>query len=118
MPTIIGHETAGTIVQVVRRVTRVNVGDRVAIGADVPSRAMPWCRNGMGNNCSINFAMGYQFQGVFAEYLKLPQLCLEQGPITMFDSTKLSFAEAALAEPLACAINGPRTRERLAGQER
>ena len=105
-PTIIGHETAGTIVQVGRRVTRVNVGDRVAIGADVPCGRCSWCRNGMGNNCSINFAMGYQFQGAFPEYLKLPQLCLEQGPITTFDSTKLSFAEAALAEPLACAING------------
>jgi len=106
MPTIIGHETAGTIVQVGRNVTRVKVGDRVAIGADVPCGQCSWCRNGMGNNCSINYAMGYQFQGAFAEYLKLPQLCLEQGPVTSFDSTKLSFVEAALAEPLACAING------------
>ena len=37
--------------------------------------------------------------------MKLPRLVLEEGPVTPFDTT-LSFDEAALAEPLACAING------------
>lgn len=104
-PTIIGHETAGVVVKVGKNVTRVKEGDRVAIGADVPCGQCHWCRNGMGNNCAINYAMGYQFQGAFAEYLKLPRLCLEEGPVTPF-SEKLSFEEAALAEPLGCAING------------
>jgi L-iditol 2-dehydrogenase len=105
-PTIIGHETAGRIVKVGKNVDRVKVGDHVAIGADVPCGQCSWCRNGLGNNCSINYAMGYQFQGAFAQYLKLPKLCLEEGPVTRFDLSKLSFEEAALAEPLACAING------------
>lgn len=105
-PTIIGHETSGRIVEVGKNVTRVKVGDDVAIGADVPCGQCTWCRNGLGNNCSINYAMGYQFQGAFAEFLKLPQMCLEEGPVTRFDSSKLTFEEAALAEPLGCAING------------
>jgi L-iditol 2-dehydrogenase len=104
-PTIIGHETAGTIVKVGSQVSRVKVGDRVAIGADVPCGQCEWCRNGLGNNCEINYAMGYQIQGAFAQYLKLPRLVLEEGPVTSF-SDKLSFEHAALAEPLACAING------------
>lgn len=104
-PTIIGHETAGVIVAAGKNVTRVKVGDRVAVGADVPCGQCRWCRNGLGNNCAINYAIGYQIPGAFAEYMLLPRLVLEEGPVTPF-SDKLSFEEAALAEPLACAING------------
>src|ERR1700712_1496462 len=51
-PTIIGHETAGVVVKAGKNVTRVKVGDRVAIGADVPCGECHWCRNGLGNNCA------------------------------------------------------------------
>ncbi len=104
-PTIIGHETAGVVIKVGKNVTRVKEGDRVAIGADVPCGECHWCRNGLGNNCAINYAVGYQIPGAFAQFMKLPRLLLEQGPVTPF-SEKLNFEEAALAEPLACAING------------
>jgi L-iditol 2-dehydrogenase len=49
--------------------------------------------------------MGYQIPGSFAQYMKLPRLVLEEGPVTPF-SAELGFDAAALAEPLACAING------------
>lgn len=104
-PAIIGHETAGVIVKAGCNVTRVHEGDRVAVGADVPCGQCRWCRNGMGNNCAVNYAIGYQIPGAFAQYMKLPRLVLEEGPVTPI-SDKLSFDEASLAEPLACAING------------
>lgn len=104
-PAIIGHETAGVVVKAGKNVARVKEGDRVAVGADVPCGQCPWCRNGLGNNCQINYAMGYQFPGSFAQYLKLPRLVLEEGPVTRFGES-LSFDVAALAEPLGCAING------------
>ena len=104
-PTIIGHETAGVVVKVGKNVTRVKEGDRVALGADVPCGQCSWCRNGLGNNCSINYAVGYQIPGAFAEYMKLPRLLLEEGPVVPF-SDELRFEVAALAEPLGCAING------------
>jgi L-iditol 2-dehydrogenase len=104
-PAIIGHEASGRVVQVGRKVTRVKVGDRIAIGADVPCGACRWCRNGLGNSCAINYAVGYQIPGAFAEFMKLDRLLLEEGPITPI-ADRLDFETAALAEPLACAING------------
>jgi L-iditol 2-dehydrogenase len=104
-PAIIGHETAGVIVKAGKNVTRVKVGDHVALGADVPCGKCHWCRNGLGNNCAINYAVGYQIPGAFAQYMKLPKLLLDEGPVTPF-SSNLSFDTASLAEPLACAING------------
>jgi L-iditol 2-dehydrogenase len=104
-PAIIGHETSGTIVKAGKNVRRVKEGDRVAVGADVPCGQCAWCRNGLGNNCAINYAIGYQIPGAFAEYMKLPRLVLEEGPVAPF-SARLSFDAAALAEPLACVLNG------------
>jgi L-iditol 2-dehydrogenase len=104
-PTITGHEAAGVIVRVGANVKNLHVGDRISIGADVPCGECDWCRNGLGNNCEINYAVGYQIPGAFAEYMKLPKLMCTEGPVTRIENN-LSFEEAALAEPLACAING------------
>jgi len=104
-PTVIGHEVSGQVVEAGRDVTRVKVGDRVAIGADVPCGRCYWCRNGMGTNCKLNYATGYQFEGGFQEYMLMNSTTLDFGPVTPIPDT-LSFDEAALAEPLACALNG------------
>ena len=104
-PAVIGHEIAGEIVEVGSMVTQLKAGDRVALGADVPCGTCFWCTNGMGTNCSINYAIGYQFPGGFQEYMLLNETTLRYGPVTRIP-TGLSFQEAALAEPLACAING------------
>jgi L-iditol 2-dehydrogenase len=104
-PAVIGHEVAGTIVEVGREVTRVKLGDRVALGADVPCGTCHWCTNGMGTNCAINYAIGYQFPGGFQERMLLNATTLRYGPVTHVPKG-LSAAEAAIAEPLACAING------------
>jgi L-iditol 2-dehydrogenase len=104
-PAVIGHEIAGQVVEVGRSVTRVKAGDRVAIGADVPCGTCSWCTNGMGTNCRINYAIGYQFPGGFQEYMTLNATTLAYGPVTSIPAS-LSYAEAAIAEPLACAVNG------------
>lgn len=104
-PAIMGHEAAGVVVKAGKNVTRVNEGDRVAIGADVPCGQCRWCRNGMGNNCAINYAVGYQISGAFTQYMLLTKLLLEEGPVTPIPDA-LDFDTAALAEPLACAVNG------------
>ncbi len=104
-PAIIGHEIAGEVIQVGKKVSRLKVGDRIAVGADVPCGECYWCTNGMGTNCKTNYAIGYQYEGGFQEIMLLNEKTLAFGPITPIPES-LSFDEASLAEPLACAING------------
>lgn len=104
-PAVIGHEIAGVVTAVGKNVTRVQEGDRVAVGADVPCGTCKWCVNGMGTNCRINYAVGYQFPGGFQEQMVLNDTIIKYGPITHLPDS-LRYDEASIAEPLACALNG------------
>jgi len=59
----------------------------------------------MGNVCPINYALGYQFPGGFAEYVLLNQTTLRYGPLHHIPKS-LDYPLATLAEPLACCLNG------------
>ena len=105
LPAVMGHEISGQVVEVGKDVKRVREGDRIAVGADVPCGECYWCQNGMGTNCRINYAIGYQFPGGFQEFMPLNETTLKYGPVTPIPD-HVSYEEAAIAEPLACAING------------
>ena len=104
-PLIIGHEVAGEIVEVAEGVENFKVGQRICLGADVPCGKCHYCQNGLGNNCPINYAIGYQFPGGFAEYILLNPTTVQFGPVAPLPDS-VSYDEGALAEPLACVING------------
>ena len=104
-PHILGHEISGEIVEVGEGVINYVVGDRVATGADVPCGECDQCKSGLPNCCNINYAIGYQFDGGYAEYVLLDPLVVKYGPMQKFDND-LPWEHAALAEPLACCING------------
>lgn len=101
-PVIVGHEIAGEVVKVGADVAAVKPGDRVAVGADVPG---VWNTNVPGKDSYIDYATGHEFDGGFAEYMLLNQRMLEFGPVSHIPD-HLGYDEAALAEPLACAIKG------------
>jgi L-iditol 2-dehydrogenase len=103
-PQILGHESSGEVVEVGANVTRFRKGDRIALGADVPCGECGFCEAGIGNNCQINYAMGYQFAGSFAEYVLLNKTVVNYGPVHHIPEG-LGYDEAALAEPLACVLN-------------
>jgi L-iditol 2-dehydrogenase len=103
-PQILGHEASGEVVEAGAGVSQFRAGDRVAIGADVPCGACAFCEAGIGNNCQINYAMGYQFAGSFAEYVLLNKTVVNYGPVHRIPAG-VGYDEAALAEPLACVLN-------------
>jgi L-iditol 2-dehydrogenase len=59
----------------------------------------------MENACLNRKAFGYEFDGGFSQYLKVPAVFIESENIFTF-SNEITFEEACLAEPLGCVVNG------------
>jgi L-iditol 2-dehydrogenase len=104
-PSIIGHEFAGVVVQAGDGVRNFAVGDRVCMDPVIPCRACSYCKAGLENVCQNRQAMGYEFDGAFAEYIRIPAIALESGNVFKMPEG-MTFEAAALSEPLACCING------------
>jgi L-iditol 2-dehydrogenase len=104
-PVTIGHEIAGTIVEVGAAVSGFKPGERVAVAPAVPCGDCVYCRRGEQTMCDNLRSIGYQFEGGFAEYMVIPVSAVRAGCVNSIPEN-LSFEEAAIAEPLACAING------------
>ena len=100
-----GHEIAGEITEIGAGVDGWNVGDRVQVIAAIPDGTCPDCLAGHPTVCQNQLSMGYQFPGGFAEYMVVPRQVLAVDGLNRIPDG-LSFAEASVAEPFACAING------------
>jgi L-iditol 2-dehydrogenase len=104
-PQVMGHEIAGEIVAVGDGVEGWAAGDRVQVIAAIPDGTCDDCLAGRMTVCPNQLSMGYQFPGGFAEYLIVPEAVLRVDGLNRIPDG-LSFAEASLAEPLACVLNG------------
>ncbi|RBI64462.1 galactitol-1-phosphate 5-dehydrogenase [halophilic archaeon] len=102
-PLVLGHESAGEVVEAGEDVTGVDVGDRVAINPVVPCNACSACKCGDTHLCENNTSIGGAGEtivdGAFAEYVRVPATNVE-------DVGDLPYRTAALAEPLACCVHG------------
>ncbi|MCL3859961.1 zinc-dependent dehydrogenase [Actinotalea sp. K2] len=103
-PRVMGHEIAGEVVEVGGEVGGWEVGDRVQVIAAIPCGECAFCAKGQMNICPDQVSMGYHFDGGFAEYMVVPQNVLKVDGLNRIPEG-LSFAEASVAEPLACALN-------------
>lgn len=104
-PSVIGHEMCGVIAEVGKSVQGFSVGDKVAIANVIPCHSCNSCLNGRENACLNRKAIGYEFNGGFAEYVLIPGIAIESGNVIKLPQ-EVSFAEGALIEPLACCIRG------------
>ena len=103
-PATLGHECAGTVVEVGAEVERLRPGDRVAVDPAMACGTCDQCRAGRVNTCRNIQFMGCPGEalGAVAEYRVVPaENCL---PIP--DSMTLD--EAALVEPLSIGLHAVR----------
>lgn len=98
-PLVPGHEYAGVVEAVASDVTGISVGQRVVVDPNLPCGHCRSCRKGLTNLCSELKAYGVTENGGFAQYSAVRVEHLH-------DIGDLDFNLAALAEPLACVLNG------------
>jgi 2-desacetyl-2-hydroxyethyl bacteriochlorophyllide A dehydrogenase len=93
-PRVIGHEYVGSVAAVGKEVTRVKVGDRVAVEQGLPCDRCYFCRDGREHQCTHRYA----HPGGYAEYTCVLERMCHKLP------DDLSFEIGALAEPVACGL--------------
>jgi L-iditol 2-dehydrogenase len=106
-PITLGHEFSGTIAEVGKKASnRFKIGDRVAVANSAPCNSCFFCKIGKPNLCEhlLETLIGFSVDGAYAEYIRVPAPIVKQNTYVVPEN--VSFEEAALLEPLACAING------------
>jgi L-iditol 2-dehydrogenase len=104
-PRVLGHEIAGEIVELGAGVTGFRPGDRVQVIAAIPCDSCDDCRRGRPTVCPNLESMGYHYDGGFAERMVVPAKVLAVDGLNRIPDG-IGYAEASLAEPLACVLNG------------
>jgi L-iditol 2-dehydrogenase len=104
-PKILGHEPAGTIVEVGEGATRFKVGDRVFAHHHVPCMSCHFCQRGYYTMCEY-YGKTAIHPGGFAEYFRVPAENAQFD--TLILPANVSFEEATLIEPMACTLKGIR----------
>jgi L-iditol 2-dehydrogenase len=102
-PSILGHEFAGVIAAAPG--SRFKVGEAVCVCPAFSCGHCRACLRGCENLCENLTAVGYGIDGAFAEYIRIPAAGVDRGNVFQMPQG-VSFDRAALAEPLACVING------------
>jgi threonine dehydrogenase-like Zn-dependent dehydrogenase len=100
--TILGHEFIGRVAEVGSDVRDLAVGTRVTVDADPKCGVCDPCRTGRPASCLNVVALGIFRDGALASHVLAPAGAVY--PI----ADHLSPEVAALAEPLACVVNGTR----------
>jgi L-iditol 2-dehydrogenase len=98
-PLILGHESAGVIVDVGEGVNTSRVGERVAIEPGIPDGVCEQCRAGRYNLCpNVRFFGTPPIDGAFTNYVTIPESFAYALPDQMSDE------EGALIEPLSVGL--------------
>ena len=100
VPTVFGHEFAGTVIAIGAGVGGLGEGDRVAAANSAPCGQCPLCRAGRPNLCEDLLFVN----GAYGEYIALPPRLVRANTVRI--GAALPARRAAFAEPLACALLG------------
>jgi len=110
-PMVLGHESAGTVVEVGSKVTTLKNGDRVALEPGYPCRHCGFCLGGRYNLCpDMRFAATPPYDGTLTGFWSAPADFCYKLP------QHVSLQEGALIEPLAVAVHITRQASITPGQ--
>lgn len=99
-PMVLGHESAGEVVDVGPAVKTLKVGDKVAMEPGVPSRYSDEYKSGHYNLCPhMAFAATPPYHGTLTKYYVLPEDFCVKLP------DNVSLEEGAMAEPLSVGVH-------------
>ena len=98
-PVIMGHEAAGKVIEVGAGVSRTKVGDLVAGETHIPCGTCIQCLTGDSHICHNLKLLGSSRDGVFSEYVVLPQVSAVPMPAGM------TAEQAVLLEPMGVAYH-------------
>lgn len=113
-PLVFGHEPAGEIAAVGSGVDDLRPGDRVFVHHHAPCFACRLCERGEYVQCAA-WRSGKLVPGGMAEYFAVPAGQVRGDTLRLPEG--VSFADAALVEPLACTVKSVR-RAGIRGGER
>lgn len=100
-PAMFGHEFAGDVQLVGSEVDKFKVGMRVVPHNSAPCFACYYCKRGDHSMCENLF---FNRSGAYAEYAVVPGNILK---INTFEIPEhISYAQAAVMEPLSCVVHG------------
>ncbi|MBV9302626.1 MAG: zinc-binding dehydrogenase [Acidobacteriaceae bacterium] len=99
-PALFGHEMAGDVVAIGDGVTGFTVGERIVAANSAPCDQCFFCQHNQQNLCEDLLFNN----GAYAEFIRLPERIVRRNTYRIADD--LAYKDAALVEPLACALRG------------
>lgn len=99
-PVVPGHEAVGMVDFVGESVSRFRQGQRVTIHPNYYCGECDLCRKGLTNICRSKIRLGVDIDGVFADYVVVPEKAVHLVPDDLSDEV------AVFAEPLAVGLHG------------
>jgi threonine 3-dehydrogenase len=109
-PLTLGHEFAGTVVEIGSDVRSASIGDYVSAESHITCGLCFNCRTGRAHMCEHTRILGVDLDGAFAEYVVVPESVVWQN-----DRAKLPPEIATLQEPFGNAVFATSTQD-LAGR--